>query len=54
MYLVLETFGGLEYSQIVCDEDGNAKVFDNLEDAQLEADDCQEGVVLDFIENKMV
>ena len=48
MYLVIETFGGAEYATIVTDEDGNNKVFEFRELAQLEADECQEGVVVEI------
>lgn len=46
-YIVLETHGGPEYAIVVTDEDGNNKVFGNLEEAQKEADECQEGVVVE-------
>lgn len=45
-YIVIEAFGGAEYATIVMDENGNNKVFDTEEEAQLEADDCQDGLVL--------
>lgn len=46
MYLVIETFGGLENAAIVTDQDGNNKVFHTKEDAQKEADECQNGLVV--------
>lgn len=45
-YLVLELHGGAEYAAIVTDEDGNNRVFDNREDAEAEASDCQDGLVV--------
>lgn len=43
MYIVIETFGGVEYASIVTDEDGNNKVFETLEDAIKEVTECQRG-----------
>jgi hypothetical protein len=45
-YIVIEAFGGAEYATIVMDEDGNNKIFDTEEEAQQEADDCQDGLVV--------
>ena len=45
-YLVIETHGGPEYATIVTDEEGNNKLFDTPEDAQAEADQCQDGRVI--------
>ncbi len=45
-YLVIETHGGPEYAAIVTDTDGNNKVFDLLQDAEQEAADCQDGIVV--------
>ena len=47
-HIVLELHGGPEYAAIVTDEDGNNRVFDNREDAEAEADDCQDGLVIDL------
>ena len=47
-YIVLETHGGPEYAIVVTDEDGNNKVFDNYKDAKEEADNCQDGVVVEL------
>lgn len=46
MYIVIEKHGGWEYAAIVTDENGNNKVFDTIEEAQKEADDCQDGIVI--------
>jgi len=45
-YIVIERHGGPEYAIIVTDEDGNNKVFDTEDEAQMEADDCQYGIVV--------
>ena len=47
-YLVLEVHGGPAYAAIITDEDGNNRVFENREDAEAEAADCQEGLVVDL------
>lgn len=47
-YVVIETFGGAEYAIIVTDEEGNNSVFDTLEEAQNEADECQGGMVVEI------
>ena len=48
-YIVLECHGGAEYASIVIDEEGNNKVFDGREEAQLEADQCQDGKVIEIM-----
>ena len=47
-YLVIETHGGAECAIIVTDENGGNKVFDELADAEAEAADCQDGVVVEL------
>jgi len=47
MYIVIEMHGGPEYAIICMDTDGNNKVFDNIEDATKEAENCQDGFVLE-------
>ncbi len=47
-FLVIETHGGLEYAAIVTDFEGNNMVFDNREDAEAEAADCQDGVIVEL------
>ena len=45
-YLVIELFGGPEYAAIVTDDKGNNLVFETLEAAEQEADECQQGLVV--------
>jgi len=45
-YIVIETHGGAGYAIIVTGEDGNNLVFDTIEEAQAEAVDCQDGLVI--------
>ncbi|MFD2871950.1 hypothetical protein ACFS5N_05690 [Mucilaginibacter ximonensis] len=47
-YIMIETHGGAEYAIIVTNENGENKVFANLQDAEAEADDCQEGMVIEL------
>jgi hypothetical protein len=47
-YIVLELHGGLEYASIVTDQDGNNSVFENHEDAEAEAADCQDGLIVEI------
>ncbi|MBS1504635.1 MAG: hypothetical protein JST32_21425, partial [Bacteroidetes bacterium] len=47
-YLVLEMHGGPEYATICTDTDGNTLLFDNREDAEAEAADCQDGLVVEI------
>ncbi len=47
-YIVLELHGGPQYTGIVTDQDGNNRVFDKREDAEAEAADCQEGMVVEI------
>lgn len=47
-FIVFETFGGLQYAAICTDTDGNNLVFDNREDAEAEAADCQDGLVVEL------
>ena len=46
-YIVLETHGGPEYATIVTDEDGNNLVFGDKAEAEKEASDCQDGLVIE-------
>lgn len=47
-YIVIEKHGGPEYAIIVTDENGDNKIFDKEEEAQSEADDCQDGMVIEL------
>lgn len=46
-YIVLELFGGPQYATVVTDTDGNNLVFDTLAEAEMEAEDCQDGRVVE-------
>lgn len=46
MYIVIEKHGGWEYAIIITDENGDIKVFDSIVEAELEATDCQDGIVV--------
>ena len=47
MYIVIEKYGGWQYAMPVMDEEtGLTKVFDTLEEAQAEANECQDGIVI--------
>jgi len=46
MFIVIELHGGPEYAAIVTDEEGQNKVFDTKKEADDEAADCQEGLVV--------
>lgn len=45
-FIIIETHGGPEYAIIVTDTDGNNLVFENREDAEAVASDCQDGLVV--------
>ncbi|WP_419699044.1 hypothetical protein [Mucilaginibacter sp. NFX135] len=47
-YLVLEMHGGAEYAAICTDADGNNLVFDNRPQAEAEAADCQDGLIVEL------
>ena len=48
MFIVLETHGGAEYAIVCVNEDGTNMVFDTKKEAQAEADNCQEGLVIEI------
>lgn len=48
MYIVIEKHGGAEYASIVTNEDGETKVFYTIGEAEAEADDCQDGIVVEL------
>ncbi|HZY36692.1 MAG TPA: hypothetical protein VFE53_08600 [Mucilaginibacter sp.] len=45
-YLIIETHGGPEYAIIVTDQDGNNLVFETYQEAEQEANDCQDGLIV--------
>jgi len=45
-YIIIETHGGPEYAIIVMDAEGNNLVFEDLAEAEREAADCQDGIVV--------
>ena len=47
-YIVIETHGGAVYAIIVTDENGENKVFDDKIEAEAEAADCQDGIVIEL------
>ncbi|HEY2581974.1 MAG TPA: hypothetical protein VGI43_09210 [Mucilaginibacter sp.] len=47
-YIIIETHGGPEYAIIVTDEQGNNLVFDSRSEAESEAADCQDGIVIEL------
>ena len=47
-YIVIEIFGGAEYAAIVTDQEGNNLVFEKQEDAEAEASDCQDGLIVEL------
>lgn len=47
MYIVIEKqHDNWDYAIVVTDEQGNNKVFDTLKEAQAEANDCQNGIIV--------
>jgi hypothetical protein len=47
-YIIIETFGGPEFAIIVTDTNGNNLVFEKRADAEREAADCQNGVIIEL------
>ena len=47
-FIVIETHGGAEYAAIVTDRGGNNLVFDSREEAEAEAADCQDAIVVEI------
>ena len=47
-YIVIETHGGAAYAIIVTDQNGENKVFDDKSEAEAEATDCQDGIVIEL------
>lgn len=48
MFIVIEKHGGAEYAIIVTNEEGENKIFETREEAQVEADDCQDAIVVEL------
>jgi hypothetical protein len=48
MFIVIEKHGGAEYAIIVTNEEGENKIFETREEAQVEADDCQDAIVVEI------
>ncbi|WPV01923.1 hypothetical protein SNE26_09070 [Mucilaginibacter sp. cycad4] len=47
-YIIIERHGGPEYAIIVTDEEGNNLVFDERSEAEKEATDCQDAVIIEI------
>ena len=47
-FIVIETFGGAKHASIVTNEDNEVMVYDTRKEAQGEADDCQDGIVVEI------
>jgi len=46
--MIIETHGGPRYAIIVTDTNGDNLVFETLEEAEKEAADCQDGLVIEI------
>ncbi len=47
-FIILESHGGAAYTIICTDEDGNNLVFDTQEEAETEAAQCQDGIIVEL------
>lgn len=47
-YIVIESFGGAEYAIIATNEQGNNLVFETRAEAETEAADCQDGLIVEL------
>jgi predicted RNase H-like HicB family nuclease len=47
-YIIIEKHGGAEYAIIVTDTNGCNLVFETKEEAEKEAADCQDGVIVEL------
>jgi len=47
-YIIIEQHGGPEHTVIVTDQDGNNLVFETREEAEAEAADCQDGLIVEL------
>jgi hypothetical protein len=48
MFIVIEKHGGAEYAIIVTNEEGENKIFETREEAQIEAEDCQDAIIVEL------
>jgi hypothetical protein len=47
-YIIIELHGGPEYAIIVTEQDGNNLVFETRAEADTEAADCQDGLIVEL------
>lgn len=47
-FIVIECHGGAACAAIATDTDGNNLVFDTREEAETEASDCQDGIIVEL------
>jgi hypothetical protein len=47
-FIIIECHGGAEYAIICTDENGNNLVFESQEEAEVEANECQDGVIVEI------
>jgi hypothetical protein len=47
-FIILETHGGATYAIVCTDENGNNLVFDTREEAEAEAAECQDGMIVEL------
>jgi hypothetical protein len=47
-YIIIECHGGPEYAIIVTDQEGNNLVFETRAEAETEAADCQDGLIVEL------
>ena len=46
-FIIIETHGGAAYAIIVTDKDGNNLVFETYQQAEEEARDCQDALIIE-------
>ncbi|MDB5004363.1 MAG: hypothetical protein JWQ34_2588 [Mucilaginibacter sp.] len=47
-YIIIEAIGGAECAIIVTDENGSNLIFDTKEEAEIEATDCQDCIIVEI------
>jgi hypothetical protein len=47
-YIILECHGGAEYAIVVTDKNGDNLVFETYAGAEIEAADCQDGLIVEI------